>query len=138
MQRAESNQKLIIYLSIKTLFKLSFLGVSLCLEGLQGIFFFFFLFSFFCGIVKLICELRHNFFINLRLQQINNLRPSFGTIFKKSALRPPLSPPSFSPPLDPPYSYQKKYFLLHFDPVARVWDFQQWRRKCNFATIFLD
>ena len=35
-------------------------------------FFFFFL----RGIVKLICEFRHTFFINLRLQQKLNLRPS--------------------------------------------------------------
>ena len=34
------------------------------------------LFSFFCGILKLIYELRHKFFINLWLRQINNLRPS--------------------------------------------------------------
>ena len=32
--------------------------------------------SFFCGIVKVICELRHTFLINLRLRQINNLRPT--------------------------------------------------------------
>ena len=68
------------YLSIKTLFKLALIGVSLCLEGLLRIRIFLLLlllwfFSFFCGIVKLICELRHNFFINLRLQQINNLWP---------------------------------------------------------------
>ena len=36
----------------------------------------FLLFYFFCGIVKLICELRHAFFINLRLQQILNIRSS--------------------------------------------------------------
>ena len=65
-----------IYLSIKTLFKLVLIGVSLCLEGLQGIFFFFWFFYFFCDIVKLICELRYKFFINLQLRQINNLRPS--------------------------------------------------------------
>ena len=35
----------------------------------------FFLF-FFCGKIKLICELRHTFFINLPLRQIKNLRPS--------------------------------------------------------------
>ena len=29
----------------------------------------------FCGIVKSISELQHTFFINLRLQQILNLRP---------------------------------------------------------------
>ena len=37
-----------IYLSIKTLFKLVLIEVSLCLEGLRGIFFFsfdFFIFS---------------------------------------------------------------------------------------------
>ena len=33
-------------------------------------------FYIFCGIVKLICELRHTFFINLRLWQILILRPS--------------------------------------------------------------
>ena len=32
--------------------------------------------SFFCGIVKLICELWRTFFINLRLRQKLNLRPS--------------------------------------------------------------
>ena len=69
------------YLSIKTLSKLALIGVSLCLEGLLRIRIFLLLlllwfFSFFCGIVKLICELRHNFFINLLLQQINNLWPS--------------------------------------------------------------
>ena len=35
-----------------------------------------FFFNFFCGIVKLICELRHIFFINLRLRQILILRSS--------------------------------------------------------------
>ena len=60
------------YLSIKTLLKLAFIGVSLCLEGRQKIIFF----SLFCGIVKLIFKRRHKFFINLRLQQINNLRPA--------------------------------------------------------------
>ena len=41
--------------------------VSLCLEGR---------FSFFCDIVKLICELQHKIFINLRFRQISNLQPS--------------------------------------------------------------
>ena len=36
----------------------------------------FWFFYFFCGIVKLICELRHTFFINLRLGQMLILRPS--------------------------------------------------------------
>ena len=35
---------------------------------------FFLFFSFFYGIVNLICEFRYKFFINLQLQQINNLR----------------------------------------------------------------
>ena len=43
--------------------------------------FFFLLFYFFCGIVKLICELRRTFFINLRLRQILILRSS--TLFFK-------------------------------------------------------
>ena len=34
------------------------------------------LFCFFCGIIKLICELRNTFFINLRLRQILILRLS--------------------------------------------------------------
>ena len=62
------------YLSIKTLFKFTLIRVSLCFEGLQGIFIFYF-FYFFCGIIKLICEFRHKFFINLRLRHISNLRP---------------------------------------------------------------
>ena len=33
-------------------------------------------FFFFCGLVKLICKLRHTFFINLRLRQKLNLWPS--------------------------------------------------------------
>ena len=36
----------------------------------------FWFFRFFCGIVKLICELWHKFFINIRLWQILDLRPS--------------------------------------------------------------
>ena len=61
-------------MSIKTLYRLTLIRVSLCFEGLQGIFFF--LFFFFYGKVKLICKLRHKFFINLRLWQVNNLRSS--------------------------------------------------------------
>ena len=41
-------------------------------------------FCFFCGIVKLICELWHTFLINLRLQQKLNLQPS--TLFRKNLL----------------------------------------------------
>ena len=63
------------YFSIKTLFKITLIRVSLCFEGVQGIYNFLF-FYFFCGILKLICESRHKFFINLRLRRINNLRPS--------------------------------------------------------------
>ena len=37
---------------------------------------FFYLLFFFCGNVKLICELRHKLFINLQLRKINHLRPS--------------------------------------------------------------
>ena len=36
----------------------------------------FYFFYFFCGIAKLICELRHTFFTNLRFRQILILRPS--------------------------------------------------------------
>ena len=64
-----------IYLSIEILFKLVLIGVSLCLERLQEkkIFFLFLFFYFFCAILKLVCELRHKFFINLRFRQTNNL-----------------------------------------------------------------
>ena len=61
-------------MSIKTLYRLTLISVRLCFEGIQGIFFF--LFFFFYGKVKLICKLRHKFFINLRLWQVNNLRSS--------------------------------------------------------------
>ena len=47
--------------------------VSLCFEGS---FLFFFLSFFSYGIVELICEHRHTFFISLRLRQKLNLRPS--------------------------------------------------------------
>ena len=46
---------------------------SLCFEGS---FLFFFLSFFSYGIVELICEHRHTFFISLRLRQKLNLRPS--------------------------------------------------------------
>ena len=72
-QRAENNWKYMKCLHIKTLFRLTLIRLSLCLEELIGIFFFFF--SYFCFIVKLICELRHKFFFNLQLWQINYLRP---------------------------------------------------------------
>ena len=64
------------YLLIKTSFKLTLIRVSLCLEGLPSSSRNTFFFLFFCGIINLICELRHKFFINLRLRQINNLLPS--------------------------------------------------------------
>ena len=63
-QRAENNWKYMKCLHIKTLFRLTLIRLSLCLEELIGIFFFFF--SYFCFIVKLICELQW---------QINYLRP---------------------------------------------------------------
>ena len=62
------------YLSIKTILKLTLIRVSLCFEGLQGIFLFYFSY-FFTGLIKLICEFRHHTFINLRLRHVVYLRP---------------------------------------------------------------
>ena len=77
----------------------------------------FLLFYFFCGIVKLICELRHAFFINLRLQQILNIRSS--ALFCKnlrsaagkllivmSAAKPTPPPPS------PSYNNNFEFWLI--------------------------
>ena len=54
-----------------------YLNWSACVwKDFREYFFFFFFFYFFCDIVKLICELRHKFFIKLWLRKINGLRPS--------------------------------------------------------------
>ena len=66
------------HLSINTLFESLPWQLSLRLVERSGNFFI----SLFCNIVKLIRELRHTFFINLRLQQKLNLWPS--TFFYKN------------------------------------------------------
>ena len=83
------------YLSIKTLFKLFLVRVSLCFEP-------------FCGIVKLICEFRHKFFINLRLRQKNNLRPS--ALFLRN-LRSVAGKLTHSGACGNTYSYFSRFFI---------------------------
>ena len=76
IQWAEANWKWIENedLLINTSFWITLMKMSLCLERtLKKLFFIFLFFIFFCGIVKLICELRHTFFINLQLRHVHLL-----------------------------------------------------------------
>ena len=94
------------YLSIKTIFKLSLIRVSLCFAGLEGIFLFYFSY-FFCGIIKLICEFRHKTFMNLRLRHMAGFRPlelplrNLCFAINLTILRPAVTPtpPTCSSPL---------------------------------------
>ena len=83
MQHTESDWKYNKYLSIKTLLKITLIRVSLCFERLQGIYFFYFI-IFFCGIIKLICEIWHKFLINIWLRHstlfLRNLHSVAGKI----------------------------------------------------------
>ena len=62
-------------LSIQSFSRLMLMKESLGMQEVKKRFLEFF-FSFFCGMVKLICELRHQCFINLQLPRILNLQPS--------------------------------------------------------------
>ena len=58
----KNNRKWIENEHLPTLIRVTLIKVSLCLEGRKV-----------CGILKLICDLRHTYFTNLRFRQILNL-----------------------------------------------------------------